>query len=337
MTRARSLATLAGLSAALLGVLVLALLAGGGTVSTVDTVRSVGTHLGLPVPPLPRLTDSIVWQLRVPRVLLAAVAGAGLAACGCVLQAVTRNALAEPYLLGVSSGASTGAVLVLVLGVGSGALSLSGGALVGGLVSFGIVFLLMGRGPVTSSRIVLTGVVVGQLFSALTSLVVTAFGDADSTRGLTYWLLGSLAAARWPSVLLCAVVVVVAAAAFQLVAPSLDALSFGQDAAASLGVDVRVLRVVVLVGAAAATAAIVAAVGAIGFVGLIVPHAARLLVGPGHRLLLPVSVLAGAVFLVLADLLGRLAFAPQQVPVGVVTALVGVPVFLLVLRRRERA
>ena len=337
MTRARSVATLAGLLVALVAVAVVGLAAGGGTVTWAQTLRSVGAHLHLPVEPLPRLTDSIVWELRVPRVLLAAVAGAGLAACGCVLQAVTRNALAEPYLLGVSSGASTGAVLVLVLGVGSGTLSLSAGALVGGLVSFGIVFLLMGRGPVTSSRIVLTGVVVGQLFSALTSLVVTAFGDADSTRGLTYWLLGSLAAARWSSVLLCTVVVVVAAAAFQLVAPSLDALSFGQDTAVTLGIDVRALRVVVLVGAAAATAAIVAAVGAIGFVGLIVPHAARRLVGPGHRLLLPVSLLAGGAFLVLADLLGRVAFAPQQIPVGVVTALVGVPAFLIVLRRREAA
>lgn len=135
--------------------------------------------------------------------------------------------------------------------------------------------------------------------------------------------------------LLCLAVAGVALAAFQVVAPSLDALAFGQDTATSLGIDVRVLRVVVLVAAAAATAAVVAAVGAIGFVGLIVPHAARLLVGPGHRLLLPVTALSGAAFLVVADLVGRLAFAPQQIPVGVVTALVGVPVFLLVLRRRE--
>ncbi|WIB34825.1 iron ABC transporter permease [Curtobacterium sp. MCJR17_043] len=209
--------------------------------------------------------------------------------------------------------------------------------MVGGLVSFALVFALMGRDTASTSRVVLTGVVVGQLFSAVTSLVVTAWGDADATRGITYWLLGSLAAARWSSVVVCTVVVVLATVVFVAVAPALDAFVFGHDAAVALGIDVRVLRIVVLVGAAATTAAVVAAVGAIGFVGLVVPHAARMLVGPGHRLLLPVSALAGAVFLVVADLAGRLALAPHQIPVGVVTALIGVPTFLVVLRRGQRA
>ena len=335
MSRPRSLATVTALALLLAGVMAVALTVGGGSLSADQTMRSVGSHLGLPLEPLPRLADSIVWQLRTPRVLLAAVAGAGLAASGCVLQAVTRNALADPYLLGISSGASTGAVLTLTVGLGSGAVSLSGGALIGGGAAFALVFALMGRGTVGSTRIVLTGVVVGQLFSAVTSLIVTVWGDADSTRSLTYWLLGSLSAARWPSVILCIGAVVVAGAAFQLVAPALDAFAFGQDSATSMGIDVRAVRVVVLLAAAAATATIVSAVGAIGFVGLIVPHAARLLVGPGHRLLLPVSALAGAVFLVAADLLGRLVFAPQNIPVGVVTALLGVPVFLLILRRQD--
>lgn len=325
------------LAAALVGVVVAGVTLAGGSITWVETLRSIGTHLGLPVMPLSPLSDSVVWQLRLPRVLLAAAAGAGLAVCGCVLQAVTRNVLAEPYLLGISSGASTGAVLVLVLGIGAGSVTLAGGALVGGLVSFALVFALMGRDTASTSRVVLTGVVVGQLFSAVTSLVVTAFGDADATRGITYWLLGSLAAARWSSVAVCAVVVVAATVMFVAVAPALDAFVFGHDAAVALGIDVRLLRIVVLVGAAAVTAAIVAAVGAIGFVGLVVPHAARMLVGPGHRLLLPVSALAGAVFLVVADLAGRLAFAPHQIPVGVVTALIGVPTFLVVLRRGQRA
>ena len=309
----------------------------GGSITWTETVRSIADHLGLPVTPLPRLADSVVWQLRLPRVLLAAAAGAGLAVCGCVLQAVTRNVLAEPYLLGISSGASTGAVLVIVLGLGAGSVTLAGGALVGGVVSFALVFALMGRDTADTSRVVLTGVVVGQLFAAVTSLVVTAWGDADATRGITYWLLGSLAAARWSSVVVCVVVVVVATGVFVLLAPALDAFAFGHDAAVSLGIDVRLLRVTVLVGAAATTAAIVAAVGAIGFVGLVVPHAARMTVGPGHRLLLPVSALAGAVFLVVADLVGRLALAPHQIPVGVVTALVGVPAFLVLLRRGQRS
>ncbi|MFZ4894178.1 FecCD family ABC transporter permease [Plantibacter sp. Mn2098] len=309
----------------------------GGTVTPAQTLSSIAGHLGLPVAPLSRLTDSIVWELRLPRVLLAAIAGAGLACCGLVLQAVTRNALAEPYLLGISSGASTGAVVVLVLGLGGGAISLAGGALVGGLAAFALVFGLMGGRSAGAGRIVLVGVVVGQFCSAVTSLILMAWGDADSTRGLTYWLLGSLAAARWSSVLLCAVVVGIVIIVLQSRASSLDAFAFGRDAAASLGVDVGTTRIVVLVCAALATAAIVSSVGAIGFVGLIVPHAARLLVGGAHRVLVPTSALAGAVFLMLADAVGRLLFAPQQIPAGVITALLGVPVFIMILSRRERA
>jgi iron complex transport system permease protein len=308
----------------------------GGTVTLPQTLTALASHLGLPVAPLPKLTDSIVWELRLPRVLLAALAGAGLACCGAVLQAITRNALAEPYLLGISSGASTGAVLVLVLGVGAGTVSLAGGALVGGLAAFALVFGLLGRQSASAGRIVLIGVVVGQLFTALTSLVLMAWGDADSTRGLTYWLLGSLAAARWSSVGLCAAVVVVVAVLVSR-SSALDAFAFGTDAASALGVDVGRTRIIVLVCAALATAAIVASVGAIGFVGLIVPHAARFLVGSSHRLLLPVSALAGAVFLVAADAVGRLLFQPQQIPAGVVTALIGVPVFLAIMRRRAVA
>jgi iron complex transport system permease protein len=285
--------------------------------------------------PLAPLRDSVIWELRLPRVLLAAAVGAGLAASGAVLQAVTRNALADPYLLGVSSGASTGAVLVLVLGVGSGVLSLSAGALLGGLASFGLVLVLLGRGSTGSGRLVLTGVVVGQLFTALTSLVVVSSGDADSTRSILYWLLGSLAPARWPAVVATAVVVAVALVVFRFVASGLDALAFGESAASALGVDVARLRVISIIMAAVLTAVMVASVGAIGFVGLIVPHAVRMLVGSDHRRLVPASALAGAVFLVAADAVGRTVFAPQQVPVGVVTSLLGVPAFLLIARRRE--
>lgn len=310
---------------------------GGGDITWGETARSLAGHLGLPVAPLPRLTDSVVWELRAPRVLLAAVAGAGLAVCGAVLQAVTRNALAEPYLLGISSGASTGAVLVLVTGLGAGTVSLAGGALVGGLAAFGLVLLLLGRGTTGSGRLVLTGVVVGQLFAAVTSLVLLGWGDADAARGLTYWLTGSLAAARWPAVALCAVVTGVALAGLRLVASDLDAFAFGARTAASLGVPVAAVRTVALVATAAVTAVVVSSVGAIGFVGLIVPHAVRAVTGPLHRRLLPVSAVGGAVVLMLADAVARTALAPRQLPAGVVTALLGVPVFLVILHRRERA
>ncbi|MEV7556073.1 iron ABC transporter permease [Streptomyces sp. NPDC089795] len=327
----------------LTGVLVLVASVAAGTrigsaeVGWSDLGRVLGARLGLAVEPLPPLLDSLVWDLRLPRVLMAALVGASLAVCGTVLQAVTRNALADPYLLGVSSGASTGAVTVAVLplsGPAAGALGITGGALVGALLSFGLLVALLHRTGLDSGRIVLTGVVVGQLFTALTSLVLMASADADTTRALTHWLLGSMAPARWDAVMLCAIVTPLGLVAARLCANSLDGLAFGADTAASLGIGVRRTRMLLLVVTAVLTSVAVATVGAIGFVGLIVPHGVRLLVGPLHRVLLPHAALAGAVFLVWTDALARVAFAPREIPVGVITALLGVPLFLLVLRRR---
>ncbi|WP_329098589.1 FecCD family ABC transporter permease [Streptomyces sp. NBC_01439] len=329
----------------LTGVLVLVASVAAGTrigsadVGWTDLGRVLGARLGLATEPLPPLLDSLVWDLRLPRVLMAALVGAALAVCGTVLQAVTRNALADPYLLGVSSGASVGAVTVAVLplplsGLGAGTLGITGGALLGALLSFGLLLALLHRTGLDSVRIVLTGVVVGQLFTALTSLVLMASADADTTRALTHWLLGSMAPARWDAVAVCAVVTPLGLAAAWLCANALDGLAFGADTAASLGIAVRRTRMLLLVVTAVLTSVAVATVGAIGFVGLIVPHGVRLLAGPLHRVLLPHAALAGAVFLVWTDALARVAFAPREIPVGVITALLGVPLFLLVLRRR---
>ncbi|MFD7230356.1 FecCD family ABC transporter permease [Streptomyces sp. NPDC059881] len=330
---ARAVLLLCG-AAALVASVAVSVRIGTTDIGYADLARTFGFHLGLDIEPLPRLVDSLVWDLRVPRVLMAALVGASLAVCGAVLQAVTRNALADPYLLGVSSGASTGAVAVVVLGVGAGTLGVAGGAFTGALLSFGLLALLLRRSGLDSTRIVLTGVVVGQLFTALTSLVLMASADADTTRAVTHWLLGSMAPARWDSVVLCALVTLCGLVVIGLYAHTLDGLSFGADTAASLGIDVRATRRVLLVVTALLTSVAVASVGAIGFVGLIVPHGTRFLAGPLHRVLLPCTALAGAVFLVWTDALARVAFAPREVPVGVLTALLGVPLFLLVLRKR---
>ncbi|MCR3752039.1 FecCD family ABC transporter permease [Lentzea californiensis] len=313
--------------------MVLAVRIGVGA-SWAEIGRAAGGRLGLPVLPLPRLLDSLIWDLRLPRVLLAALVGAALAVCGAVLQSVTRNSLADPYLLGVSSGASTGAVVVVVLGFAGSQLGVTGGALIGALVAFGLLMLLLRRTGLDSSRIVLTGVVVGQLFAALTSLILLSSGDADSIRAVTNWLLGSLASARWTSVAVCAAVLAAGLLVVWLCSAALDGFAFGTDTASSLGVDVRTTRAVLLVTTSVLTAVAVAAVGAVGFVGLIVPHGVRFLVGPLHRKLLPLSAVVGAVFLVWTDALTRVVFSPLEVPVGVFTALVGVPLFLLVLRKR---
>ncbi|HWV86940.1 MAG TPA: iron chelate uptake ABC transporter family permease subunit [Capillimicrobium sp.] len=284
------------------------------------------------------LQEAIVWDLRLPRALLAILVGAGLAVCGAVLQSLTRNPLTDPYLLGVSSGASTGAVLVLVAGVGSGALALSGGAFAGSAVAFALVLALAGRGAGRGDqRIVLAGIAGTQLFAALTAFVVIWSGDAQATRGVLYWLLGSTAAATWTSVAVCAAVLGAGLAVCAGHARALDAFAFGGDAAATLGVAVARVRVRLYVVTAAVTAALVAASGAIGFVGLVIPHAVRLVCGARHRALLAASAVGGALFLLWADTIARTAFAPRDLPVGIVTALVGVPAFALLLRRGRAA
>ncbi len=286
-----------------------------------------------PSAPLPPLLDAVVWQSRAPRVLLAGAVGAALTVSGAVLQSVTRNPLADPYLLGVSSGASTGAVSVLLLGVGGG-LSLSAGAFVGALMSFTVLLILIGGGRVANpARVVLTGVLVSQFFAALTSVILMVNGDANSTRGFTYWLLGSLAGARWEPVIVASTVILCGVVVIWFFASTLDAFTFGWDSAAALGINVTAARVVLMILTALITAAAVATSGAIGFIGLLVPHVVRILVGPTHRTLLPLAALLGAIFLIWVDTLARSAFSPHELPVGVITALLGAPAFALVLRR----
>ncbi|MER7622231.1 iron chelate uptake ABC transporter family permease subunit [Streptomyces sp. NPDC126503] len=302
-----------------------------------DVWSTVAAHLGAGATELSPIRDGIVWNLRLPRTLLAAVCGAGLAVCGVVMQSLLRNPLADPFVLGVSSGASTGAVAVVVLGAGGGALSVTGGAFVGAVSSFALVLLLSHTLGGSTDRVVLAGVAAMQLFSALTSFVVMTAADAETTRGVLFWLLGSLAGASWTDVAVCGAVLAAALLLCGGHARTLDAFAFGEDAAAALGVAVTRTRLVLLTVTALLTAVLVSAAGAIGFVGLVLPHAARALAGPGHARLLPVTALAGAVFLVWADTLARTVLEPQEVPVGVVTSLIGVPAFVLVLYRTRSA
>ncbi|MDC0768956.1 iron chelate uptake ABC transporter family permease subunit [Streptomyces sp. HD] len=308
---------------------------GPADIAVGDVWATVAAHLGWGRAELTPIRDGIVWNLRLPRTLLAAVCGAGLAVCGAVMQSLLRNPLADPFVLGVSSGASTGAVMVVVLGAGGGLLSVSGGAFLGAMVSFGLVLLLSHTLGGTTDRVVLAGVAAMQLFSALTSFVVVTAADAEATRSVLFWLLGSLSGAGWTDVgvgLAALAVTLLVCAGY---ARALDAFAFGQDAAAALGVHVARTRLVLLCTTALLTAALVSSAGAIGFVGLVLPHAVRPLTGPGHTRLLPATALAGAVFLVWVDTLARTLLDPQEVPVGVMTSLIGVPAFVLVLYRNR--
>lgn len=310
---------------------------GPSGLTTADVAHSVLARLTGSASDLTRIQEGIIWELRLPRSVVAALAGAGLALCGVILQSLLRNPLADPYILGISSGASTGAVLVVVLGVGAGAVGLTTGAFLGSLVAFGFVMLLAFAAGGTTDRVVLAGVAATQLFSALTSFIVYIAADAEQTRGVLFWLLGSLASVRWSDALVCAVVVVVGLVVCLAHTSHLDAFTFGQDAASSLGVNVRRTRLVLMTVTALVTAVVVSTCGAIGFVGLVLPHAARALVGARHRVLLPTAALLGAVFLVWIDAASRVVIAPQELPIGVATALIGVPAFVVLLLRRGRA
>lgn len=282
--------------------------------------------------------DTIVWDLRVPRVLLAAVVGAGLAVAGAAMQTLVRNPLADPYLLGVSAGAGVGATAVIAFGVlGSlGAWALSAGALVGALTAAVLVFgISIAQGGLTPLRLVLTGVVMSSAFSSISSFLVFVGNEPRATESVLFWLLGSLAGATWAQLLPPVVAVGAAAVAALALHGWLDALTTGDDTAAAVGVPVRAVRVGLFVLTSVLVGILVAVSGGIGFVGLVVPHLARLVVGAGHRVMVPVAALAGAVFLVWVDVVARSVVSPQEIPLSVVTGIVGAPVFLLLLGRRQ--
>ncbi len=308
---------------------------GAADLTVSDVLGSILARLGIGTSPLDVLGDGIVWELRLPRVLTAGAVGAGLALSGAVMQALTRNQLADPYLLGLSSGASLGAVSVLLLGA---TLLLPVAAFAGALLALVATLGLAGAlGPVTPTRTVLAGVAVSSLGGAITSFVIFWTATGDSYREILSWLLGSLAGARWPELAIAGIALLVLGVPLMLTGRILDAFAFGDTAAASLGIGVQRTRWMLLGATALLTGALVSVSGAIGFVGLVLPHAVRLLVGPGHRALLPLSALVGAVFLIWADTLARTLFDPRELPVGVVTALIGAPVFAALLARRRSA
>ena len=282
--------------------------------------------------------DAIVWQLRFPRVVLGALVGGMLALGGACYQGVFRNPLADPYLLGVAAGAGLGATLAVAYlphGVGSHD-ALPPAAFVGAIVAV-VVAYTIGRAASPRSSgaaLVLAGVTVASFFTAVQTFVQQQ--HADTLQEVYSWILGSLPSSGWSDVVLVLPYVAVSAAGLLVHRRLLDVLSLGDEEAASLGVNVRRVRLAVVVLATVGTAAAVAVSGLIGFVGIIVPHAIRLLFGTSYRILLPLSLLGGAGFLVLADVVARTALSPAEIPIGVVTAFCGAPFFAVVLRTSRR-
>lgn len=296
-----------------------------GTSAVLDVLTGGGTDV----------ERDIVLRLRLPRVTLGILVGGGLAVAGATFQALLRNPLAEPYILGISGGASVGAVLVLALGLaaaGSWVLPLA--AFAGALLAITLVFrVATATGRAMDVRVLLlAGVVVAAFFAACIAFILSV-SPARTVQSAVLWIMGSLAAASWQAVAITAAYTLPAVIVLMGMARSLNLMAIGEETAHHLGADVEGVKRVALSVAALVTAAGVAVAGVIGFVGLVVPHAVRILVGSDHRALLPLSFLAGAAFLTGADLVARLALAPTEIPIGVITAFVGVPFFLVLLRR----
>ncbi len=315
---------------------IVGVLVGPIDLGTGDVLSSVGERLRVPgvSSSLSATEESILWEIRMPRVILAALVGGMLSLAGATYQGVFRNPLVDPYLLGVAAGAGLGATLAIAYlpGVLRGQQALPIAAFVGGAVAVVLTYSVgrsAGRERDTAT-LVLAGVTVASFFTALQTFVQQQ--NTDTLQQVYTWILGSIPSSGWSDVVLILPYVALATTVILLYRRMIDVLSVGDEEATSLGVDVRRIRLVLVVAATVGTAAAVAVCGLIGFVGIIVPHAIRMLAGVGYRALLPLSVLAGAGFLVLADVIARTALAPAEIPLGIVTAFFGAPFFMLVLR-----
>ena len=282
---------------------------------------------------------AILLQLRLPRAALAALIGAALGLTGCTFQALLRNPLAEPYVLGISGGAAVGAVAVFVTGLGAAfPWVLPAGAFLGAVAAMVLVLEVARRASparMDTRVLILSGVIIGAFFSAIILLMLT-LADVESFRSAIFWMMGNLTGAEWGSTGVLALLLVPGTLILLSLARAFNLLSRGEEVAHYLGASVRRVKLTAYLAASLMVGAAVAAGGVIGFVGLIVPHAVRLAWGNDHRLLLPASFLAGSAFLLLADTVARLVVAPAELPTGVVTAVVGVPLFVVLLMRGGR-
>jgi ABC transporter len=282
---------------------------------------------------IPVSMEQIVWQIRVPRIILGFLAGSGLALCGCVMQAVVQNPMADPYILGVSAGATLGATGSLFLGVGivSGFWAFLGA----GFACFLVLTLASADGKTTSVKLILAGMIVNALLTAFSNFIIAVAGNSDGIMSIKFWTMGALTRAGWKNIGLIAVIVLLATLFFMSQARTLDGLLLGEEAAVTIGIDTFRCRLVYLLVLSLLTGALISACGTIGFVGLIIPHLARALVGTAHRRLLPVAALSGGLFMLWVDALARSLLPNTELPVGIFTALIGAPFFVYVMVRKR--
>lgn len=283
--------------------------------------------------------ETIIWEIRVPRVVLGLVTGAGLATCGVLMQCVTRNPIADPYILGISSGASAGAVFIIVFGstVAIGSLSVAFGAFIGAILCGIMVFVIgtqWGRSTSTT-RLVLSGLAISTIFSAITNIIIYSAKNSNQAKSAMFWIMGSLGGGTYEKLYLPIIILLIVIILSIFLSKSMDLLLFGDDSAIILGMNVKLVKSVIILLATILTASLVAITGAIGFIGLVIPHVCRHMSGSSHRKLIILSSITGAIFLIWADAIARSAFSPREIPIGIITSLIGGPFFLWLISKNE--
>lgn len=289
---------------------------------------------------IPSAYFNVVWMIRFPRALIAAAVGIGLSLCGIVMQAAVENPLADPYILGISSGATLGATFALMVGVGTlpliGQASVSASAFAGALLaSFLVLFFANIGGHATGAKLVLSGTVINSMFSAFSNIMIYFANNAQALQNITFWIMGSTASATWSKVPAILVIVALTALFFLTQSNTLNLMLMGEEAATTLGINLTFWRRVYLIIASLITGILVSGCGMIGFVGLVIPHISRAIFGANHRVLTPYTILFGGIFMVLTDLLSRSLVSGSEVPVGIITAALGAPVFLYMLLKKN--
>jgi len=282
---------------------------------------------------------NIIMQVRMPRVVFAFLVGIGLALCGVVMQAVVQNPLADPYILGISSGATLGATFAILVGFGSSAIlsqfGVAFGAFAGAIItSFAVFIMASVGGKVTSIKLVLSGVVIGALCGSFSSLVIFFAHNADGLQAVTFWTMGSLASANWSKVPIMAIVVLSGSVIFLFQHRILNTMLLGDEAATTLGINLSLFRKIYLVLTALVTGTLVSYTGMIGFVGLVVPHITRGFFGSDHKRLLPATLLVGGLFMIWSDILSRVLIHNVELPIGIITAVIGSPIFIYIILKK---
>lgn len=328
--------TIATMLLLLLGIVVISLLLGPVIIAPEKIFGAIlSKAFGVPAD---RFADIVVWQIRLPRICLAALVGALLSTSGVILQGILKNPLADPYILGVSAGGGLGAALALILGIEFTLFGISFiplFAFIFALIAAGIVYQLARiNGRTTTETLILAGVAVSSFCAAILSLIIILSGEMEK---IYFWLLGGFSDATWGQVITLLPYIVVGFIITYFYSKELNASLLGEETALTLGVDIEKIRAILIIVASFMTAAAVSFSGLIGFVGLIVPHFVRIFIGYNHRFILPIAALSGAFLLVVADALSRIIFAPMEIPIGIVMALIGAPFFLYVLRKSESA